>query len=155
VLGVGAGNFTVVEPTYAIRDLNLRRADLVVRPEVAHNTYLHVLADYGAVGLLLLLSVIAGALVIGLQAARAFARDGDRETELLARGQLAATVAMLTAYTFQSGQFEKQLWLMLGFAAALRAVALHAAPASAPVQPYFPIQQSTWVRSAGTRLTMP
>ena len=30
---------------------------------------------------------------------------------------------MLAAYIFQSGQFEKQLWIMLGFAAALNAVA--------------------------------
>jgi O-antigen ligase len=130
LLGVGAGNFPVVEPAYALRDLNLTRADLVTRPEVAHNTYIHVLADYGSVGLLLFLSLIGGALATGLQAARAFQLQGDRELELLARGQLTATLAMLAAYFFQSGQFEKQLWLMLGFSVALRAVAINTYPAA-------------------------
>jgi len=133
LLGVGAGNFPVVEPAYALRDLNLTRADLITRPEVAHNTYLHVLADYGSVGLLLLLALIGAALAIGMQAARAFQREGNRELELLARGQVTASVAMLAAYFFQSGQFEKQLWLMLGFSVALRAVAIEPVATAARV----------------------
>ena len=43
--GVGAGNFVVAEPQYAAQSINLPRADLVVRPELVHNSYLQVLAE--------------------------------------------------------------------------------------------------------------
>ena len=50
--GVGTGNFQVVEPRYALRNINLPRVDLVVdTPKVAHNTYLHVLTELGVVGI--------------------------------------------------------------------------------------------------------
>jgi O-antigen ligase len=121
--GVGAGNFPIAEPAYTLKNISLPRADLVALGYVAHNTYLNILADFGAVGVLLLLALIAAAMVTGLNAARTFGRRGDRELDILARGQLVALVGLLAAYSFQSGQFEKQLWLMIGFAAALDAVA--------------------------------
>jgi O-antigen ligase len=120
---VGAGNFPIAEPAYTLKNISLPRADLVALGYVAHNTYLNILADFGAVGVLLLLALIAAAMVTGLNAARTFGRRGDRELDILARGQLVALVGLLAAYSFQSGQFEKQLWLMIGFAAALDAVA--------------------------------
>jgi O-antigen ligase len=134
VLGVGAGNFPVVEPAYTLNNIDLVRADLITSGYVAHNTYLNVLADYGSVGLLLLLAVATGSIFAGLGAARRFGRQGDREMELLARGNIVAVLGMLCAYFFQSGQFEKQLWLMLGCCAALDAVARRREPAPTPAQ---------------------
>jgi O-antigen ligase len=123
VAGVGAGNFPIAEPAYTIQNISLPRSDLIAQGYVAHSTYLNVLADYGAVGVLLLLALIVAVIVTGLKAARTFGRKADRELDILARGQLVALIGLLAAYSFQSGQFEKQLWLMIGLAAALHAVA--------------------------------
>jgi O-antigen ligase len=122
-VGVGPGGFTQVEPTYALRNLSLVRVDLVAKAEVAHNTYLNILTDYGIVGLGLLLALISLALLLGVRATWTFAKTGQRELELLARGAVVSLVAMLTAYTFISAQYEKQLWLLIGFVAALSSVA--------------------------------
>jgi O-antigen ligase len=120
--GVGAGGFTQVEPTYAISSVSLLRVDLVSKAYPAHNTYLTVLADYGLVGLSLFVALLCLALSLGVRAAWAFARAGRRELELLSRGVVVAVVAMMTAYTFISAEYEKQLWLLVGFSAALYSV---------------------------------
>jgi O-antigen ligase len=123
LLGVGAGNFPVVEPAYSLNTLELFRVDLILRPEVAHNTYLHLLAEYGLIGLTIFLSIVAGSLFLGVHSIRTFAAQGDRSTELFARGLLVGTIANLTASVFVSGQYEKQLWLLLAMTAGLDAVA--------------------------------
>jgi O-antigen ligase len=123
LVGVGAGGFTQVEPTYAASNLSLLRVDLVNKAYPTHNTFLTMLTDYGMVGLALFVALVALALLLGVQAAWAFARADQRELELLARGVVAAVIAMLTAYMFISAQYEKQLWLLIGFAAALSTLA--------------------------------
>ena len=50
LLGVGAGNFSVVEPFYTVRAINLPRVDLVSEGELVHNSYLQVLAELGILG---------------------------------------------------------------------------------------------------------
>lgn len=121
--GVGAGGFVQVEPSYTVENITIARVDLVSKAEVVHNTYLHVLTDYGIVGLALLGCLVGLSLLHGVLAARWFARAGQRELELLARGVVVATISMLMAYSFISAQYEKQLWLLLGFAAVLSSVA--------------------------------
>jgi O-antigen ligase len=125
VTGVGIGNFQVVEPLYALRDVSIHRIDFVVeRALVVHNTYLHILAELGLVGFMLFGALIAGALGVGLRATRAFVRSGDRDAEILARGVLIGTIGMLAAFFFISAQYEKQLPLLLGVLAALSSVAV-------------------------------
>lgn len=115
LLGVGTGNFKLVEPRYALGDVDLARVDLILdTPKVAHNTYLHVLAELGLVGLLLLGIVVVGSLIGCRRAIRAFAGRRDVDSEVLARGVLVGVIAMLAAFTFISAQYEKQLWLLLG-----------------------------------------
>jgi O-antigen ligase len=123
LLGVGAGNFPVVEPGYALTTVELFRVDLILKPEVAHNTYIHLLAEYGLIGLALFLSIVACCLYLGLRAIHTFARSGDRASELFARGLLVGTLSYLTAAVFISAQYEKQLWLLLALTAGLDAVA--------------------------------
>jgi exopolysaccharide production protein ExoQ len=124
VLGVGAGNFVVVEPRYAVGDVDLRRVDLVVdTPRGAHNTYLHELTELGMIGGAIFAVVLVGGLGIGLRAARSFARAGDRELELVARSVVVGVVGMLAAFTFISAAHREQLWLLLGVLAALGTVA--------------------------------
>ena len=128
VTGAGMGNFLVVEAEYAARDdLDLERVDLVVDdPKVVHNTYLHVLAELGLVGLVAFGAVVGGAVGIGWRAIRRFARAGLHELEMLARALLIGTIGMLAAYAFISAQYEKQLWLLLGLMAALGTIASRA-----------------------------
>lgn len=127
--GVGAGNFRVVEPSYAAETTNVSRVEFILdTPKGAHNTYLHVLTELGAVGLLLFLTLIGGALVSGLRAVAACARAGRREAEVLARAFVVGLLGVLAAYFFISAQFEKQLWLLLGVALALSTVAKRSEP---------------------------
>jgi O-antigen ligase len=121
--GVGAGNFSVVEPFYTVRAINLPRVDLITEGELVHNSYLQVLAEMGIVGLVAFLGVIASTLVVGVGAVRALQRGGDVESEWLARAVVIGTAAMLVAYFFATNHYEKQLWLMLGTCAALSSVA--------------------------------
>ena len=127
VAGIGIGNFKIVEPRYALDAVDLERVDLVVdTPKVAHNTYLHVLTELGLVGAIALAIVIVAALLAVRRAIRAFARTGNFELEVLARGIAIATIGMLAAFAFISAQYEKQLWLLIGLAAATATVARRA-----------------------------
>jgi O-antigen ligase len=130
VAGVGAGNFVVVEPKYTFSNIDLPRVDLVVRPELVHNSYLQVLAELGVIGLALFLTVIARSLQLALRAAHVFARGGDDELDMLSRGFLIGTAAMIVAYFFATNQYEKQLWLLLAAGPTLLSVALRAHPSA-------------------------
>lgn len=124
VLGVGAGNFELVEPRYAVGNINLPLVELVVdSPKVAHNTYLHLLAEYGVIGLSAFVLLAGGMLRLCYRGIRTAAASGDLELELLARGVLIGVIGMLAAFTFLSAQYQKQLWLLLGAAAAVASVA--------------------------------
>jgi putative inorganic carbon (HCO3(-)) transporter len=124
LFGVGAGNFPLVEPSYAFHNRNLPRFDLIVdTPKVVHNMYLHVLVELGAIGFILFAVLILCAFATALRALRALARVGDLETEILARGIIIGTVGMLAASFFLSAQYEKQLPLLLGVLAAFSSLA--------------------------------
>jgi O-antigen ligase len=127
VVGVGAGNFQVVEPRYAVGNSNITRIDLIVdAPRVVHNTYLNLLVDFGAVGLAAFLLFAGGALACAWRAIRRFARYRLRDAELIGRGLLVGTVGMLASAVFLSAEYEKQLWLLFGVATALTRVATRA-----------------------------
>lgn len=124
LVGIGAGNFPLVEPSYAFRNRNLPRFDLIVdTPKVVHNMYLHVLVELGAIGFILFAVLIVCAFVAAFRALRMFARAGDLDTEILGRGIIIGTIGMLAAFFFFSAQYEKQLPLLLGVLAALSSVA--------------------------------
>jgi O-antigen ligase len=126
VVGVGAGNFSDVEQSYAFGSTSLPRIDLVARGELVHNSYLQVLAELGLVGLAAFLAVIVGSLALGVRAVRTFHRAGDSQMELLARGIVIGTVGILVAYFFATNQYEKQLWLLLALGPALDSIARRA-----------------------------
>jgi putative inorganic carbon (hco3(-)) transporter len=121
--GVGSGNFQQASIHYFLAPGALVYGQYFIdHPKVAHNMYLHVLAELGIVGLALFLSLIAFSVVSAYKAARSFERAGDRDMELLARGLTIALLGLLAADFFLSGQFSKQLWLLLGLGPALLAL---------------------------------
>ena len=124
IRGVGSGNFRLVSGRYLLRKPGAVRHDFFIRePKVAHNMYLHVLAELGVVGLSMFLAILAFAVACAFRAARRFANAGDRDMELLTRGLILAIIGLLSADFFLSGQFSKQLWLLLGLAPALLGIA--------------------------------
>lgn len=124
LLGVGAGNFSDVEQSYAFGSTSLPRIDLVTEGELVHNSYLQVLAELGPVGLAAFLAVIVGSLALGVRAVHMFQRAGNRELELLSRGVVIGTVGILVAYFFATNHYEKQLWLLLAIGPALNTLAM-------------------------------
>jgi O-antigen ligase len=123
IRGVGAGNFQVSAVHYVLKPGSIRYDYFIDHPKVAHNTYLQVLAELGFVGLGLFCALLGFAFACIVKAARRFAQSNDRDMELLARGVLLALIGILAADFFISGQFSKQLWLLLGMCPALLAIA--------------------------------
>ena len=117
VEGVGAGNFRNSAKEYLLQPGALTRSDQILldTPQVAHNTYLGVLAELGIVGLGLFLTLIGFSLTSSLRAARNFRLRGDIGSEALARAFAVALIGALAADFFISQELNKQLWLLLGF----------------------------------------
>ena len=124
LLGVGAGNYATASIRYLLRPGQLSRSDLIAStPKVAHNTYLHVLAELGVVGAVAFLGLIGFAMASGLRAARAFGRRRDASMEMFSRAWLVALAGVLAADLFLSAEFSKQLWLLLALGPCLLAMA--------------------------------
>jgi O-antigen ligase len=124
VRGVGSGNFQLTSGHYLLEKPGAVRYDYFIdKPKVAHNTYLHVLAELGFVGVGLFLAIVSFALACAFRAARRFMQAGDLDMELLTRGLILAVIGLLAADFFISAQYSKQLWLLLGLGPALLAIA--------------------------------
>jgi O-antigen ligase len=124
VRGVGSGNFQLTSGHYLLERPGAIKYDYFIdKPKVAHNTYLHVLAELGFVGLGLFLAIIGFAIACAWSAAQRFKQAGDLDMELLTRGVLLAIIGLLSADFFISGQYSKQLWLLLGLGPAMLAIA--------------------------------
>jgi O-antigen ligase len=123
VRGIGSGNFPHASIHYFLEPGALQYGEFFIdHPKVAHNMYLHVLAELGIVGLAMFVSLIGFSVVATINAAQRFQRAGDRDMELLARGLVVGILGLLAADFFLSGQFSKQLWILLGLGPALLAL---------------------------------
>jgi O-antigen ligase len=138
IRGVGAGNFQVSAVHYVLKPGAIQYDYFIDHPKVAHNTYLQVLSELGFVGLGLFLSILGFAFACVVKAARLFAEARDRDMELLARGVLLAVIGIFAADFFISGQFSKQLWLLLGMCPALLAIASRELPRKTQALPALP-----------------
>ncbi len=141
VAGVGANNFSVVEPNYALDITNATRVSYIAEQPLlfpAHNSYLQMLTDVGVIGLIAYLAVIVSCLRAGWLASRTFDAIGQPEHAQLARTCLMGTVAFLTANFFITNGFDWRLWILLGLNVALLALARRGSsvlePAVAPEQ---------------------
>ncbi len=133
VHGVGAGNFSVTSVHFLLEPGGLSNTEFIVdTPKNAHNTYLEVLAEMGVVGLSLFVGVILLCMRCGLRAVRNFTASGNRRMEIMARSVLVALVGLLAADFFNSLQFDKTLWLLLGLCPAMLAISRHEIEQAAP-----------------------
>jgi O-antigen ligase len=124
VKGIGVGQFRSSAVHYLIAPGTIQRSDLIITtPKVAHNIYLHVLAEMGVIGLVAFVLILGFSLRCALRAARLFERRRDFTMELLSRAVFVGLVGILTADFFASEQFSKQLWLLLGLGPALLTMA--------------------------------
>ena len=124
LMGVGSGNFRIIEPAYAADTISLPNVELIVdKPKAVHNTLLELLVELGPFGAALFAAIVVAALLSALGAARSFARARLRNAELQARGLLVGMTGMLAALLFVSGQAKEQVWVLLGLAFALGSIA--------------------------------
>jgi putative inorganic carbon (HCO3(-)) transporter len=124
VLGVGAGNYTVHFDRYA-DEVGFSARDYEQPGEVhyPHNLYLEIAAETGLVGLAVFAGAVAAAFH-GLRRARSLLHTrGDRVSADFARAFEIALVGYLVSSVFLHGHFQRYLWLLFGFAAALRLMA--------------------------------
>jgi O-antigen ligase len=122
--GVGVGNFSDSTVNYLFQPGAIPSSRYIVDvPEVAHNVYLQVLAETGAVGLLLFMGLLVGLLWCGVRAAWQFASSGDETMEILTRAVVVSIGGMLATDFFLSDQFNKVLWIELALCPCLLTIA--------------------------------
>ena len=125
--GIGVGNYAGSAINYVLEPGLLTRTDQIIdTPKVAHNIYLHVLAELGVVGLTIFLAILGFCLRCAYGAARRFRAAGDERMEIISRALLIAMIGVLVSDFFASEQFSKVLWLLLALGPALEAIARRA-----------------------------
>ena len=124
LLGVGPGNYTVHFDHYAdLVGFSARDYEQPGEVHYPHNLYLEIAAESGIFGLAVF-GAAAVAAFVGLRQARgSLAARGDSRSADLARAFEIALVGYLVSSVFLHGHFQRYLWLLFGFAAALRLMA--------------------------------
>ena len=135
VIGVGSGNYTVAEPHYLLTAPGLIQDQFILdTPYVAHNIYLHILAEMGVIGLVLFLGLLGLSIASAVRAVR-IAGSATTLLEVLGRALVIALAGILAADFFVSEQYSKQLWLLLALCPALLSIARRESPARRPPAP--------------------
>ncbi|MGI8462508.1 MAG: O-antigen ligase family protein [Solirubrobacterales bacterium] len=118
--GIGVGNYASSSINYVLEPGLLTRTDQIIdTPKVAHNIYLHVLAELGIVGLIIFLAILGFCMRCAYRAAARFRARGELQMEVLSRAVLIAMIGVLVSDFFASEQFSKVLWVLLALGPAL------------------------------------
>lgn len=133
VVGVGAGNYTARFSEYAEHLGSVARD--YTDPGAArfpHNLYLEVAAETGLLGLAVFTALLAGAFLTLERARLQFRGRGDIRMAGFARSLQIGLAGYLVSGLFLHGHFQRYLWLQLGLAAALNAIAARQYAGAAP-----------------------
>lgn len=123
-IGVGSGNFGLASRHYILEAGSLGRTDQVVDvQQPAHNSYLEVASELGLIGLTMLLGILGFCLWCALWASRKFQDVGRNDMSALSFGLFVALCGTLAANFFITELYSNHLWLLLGLAPALAAIA--------------------------------
>ena len=121
-VGVGAGNYPSLYPAYS-QQLGVTA---VASQFYAHNLYLQVLAETGAVGLLLFLPAVLGPMVALERTRRALKSSNlvAPDWHQLAFGTEIALAGYLLGSTMLHDAYPRYLWMLLALAVAARRLAV-------------------------------
>ncbi len=123
--GVGPGRFGIEAPAY------VRNNPLVLKKPVVHNSYLSMLAETGALGLLAFAGLLGSAWrLIGRARRRAVGED-DVDGRRMATAMQASLLVAIVAGVFLSEQLTTPFWLLGALAAVVGGVPGAAPAASA------------------------
>ena len=127
VQGLGSANFAVSSKHYLFEPGTLARTDQIIdEPKVAHNSYLEILAELGIVGAFLFGFVVLFSVGSALVGAHRYSAHDDERMQAVCLCVAVAMVGILAAGFFLSGQYSKELWLLLGLGPALLAMSSRA-----------------------------
>jgi putative inorganic carbon (hco3(-)) transporter len=112
ILGVGPGQFFARYSQQYANALDLKFLDENRR---AHNLYLEIAADTGALGLVIFLAIV-GVTMVQLWRLGAWWRDRDPELAALAQAFLLALVAYLACGVFLQLAYQRYFWFLLALA---------------------------------------
>jgi O-antigen ligase len=129
IRGVGAGNFQVSSIHYLLRPGSLPNDQYIAdTPQVAHNTYLGVLAELGFTGAILFLAIILFGLSCMLAALARFRALQKRQLQALTTAVAVSLIGLLAAYFFLSDEYSRPLWVLVGLGPPLLAMAKRMEP---------------------------
>jgi len=133
VVGVGPGQFPGVYRQYA----ELVGIRVLASDRQAHNLFLGLAAELGAIGLAIFL-IIVGVTMRDLARARRAAATRDPMLAALSTGFLLSIMTYLTTGLFLHMSFIRYFWLMLALAGATAIVTMAESRRSAPTSPPSP-----------------
>jgi O-antigen ligase len=119
-LGVGAANFSARYDRYsAIAGSSAPQYDEPGIEQFPHTLYMQIAAETGVVGLSLFVAAMTTAFVSLYQSRRDFEEQGRRELAIIVAGIAVALSGYLLTSVFLHGAYQRYLWIVLGFAAAV------------------------------------
>ncbi|HEX5758950.1 MAG TPA: O-antigen ligase family protein [Thermoanaerobaculia bacterium] len=118
--GVGAGNYTVHFDRYAAQvGSAARQYGEAEERQYPHNLYLEIAAETGVLGLAAFAAALAAAFAALLRARRRWERAGQGHMAGLAHAFAIALAGYLVSSLFLHGHYQRYLFLLFAFAAAL------------------------------------
>jgi O-antigen ligase len=106
ITGVGPGRFGLEASAY------VRNNPIDLREPVVHNSYLHVLAEVGVLGLIGFVGFLASSWRLLSRGRKRAISIGDRDGQRLATAMQAALVVAIVAGAFLSEQFTTPFWMI-------------------------------------------